>query len=46
MPRDRVEELVRRVPRARLVTVEAGHLVHATRPDEFVEVVLGFLSPA
>lgn len=45
MPRDRVEELVRRVPRARMVTVEAGHLVHATRPAEFTEAVLAFLQP-
>ncbi|MCB0895034.1 MAG: alpha/beta fold hydrolase [Nocardioides sp.] len=46
MPRDRVEELVRRVPRARMVTVEAGHLVHATRPEEFVGHLLDFLGAA
>ena len=43
MPRDRVEELVRRVPRARMVAIEAGHLVHATEPDDFTDAVLGFL---
>lgn len=46
MSRDRVEELVRRVPRAEMATVAAGHLVHATRPAEFTEVVLGFLDRA
>lgn len=43
--RDRVDKLVRRVPSASMTTVDAGHLVHATRPDEFLEVVLPFLQP-
>jgi 3-oxoadipate enol-lactonase len=45
VPRERVEELVRRIPRARMVTIDAGHLVHATRPAEFTAAVLGFLQP-
>ncbi len=44
MPRARIEELVRRVPTAELATVEAGHLVHATKPEEFTAVVLEFLA--
>jgi 3-oxoadipate enol-lactonase len=43
MPRDRVEEIVRRVPRARMVTIEAGHLVHAAEPEQFTTMVLAFL---
>jgi 3-oxoadipate enol-lactonase len=35
--------LADRFPDARLVTIEAGHLVHAARPVEFVDVVTGFL---
>ena len=45
MPRDRIEELVRRVPSASMATIEAGHLVHATEPEEFTKVVLDFLQP-
>jgi 3-oxoadipate enol-lactonase len=43
MPRERVEEIVRRIPRARMVTIEAGHLVHAAEPEQFTTVVLDFL---
>jgi pimeloyl-ACP methyl ester carboxylesterase len=35
------------IPDGRLVTIErAGHAVHATRPREFAEALLGFLTPA
>jgi pimeloyl-ACP methyl ester carboxylesterase len=32
-----------RVPDGRLVTIETGHLVHATRPAEFLAEVKAFL---
>jgi pimeloyl-ACP methyl ester carboxylesterase len=32
-----------RIPRCRLVTVEAGHLVHQQRPEEFAAAVGDFL---
>ncbi|MEV6978561.1 alpha/beta fold hydrolase [Kitasatospora sp. NPDC093806] len=41
-----VAELARLVADGRLVTVEAGHLVHATRPAEFIAAVKPFLDPA
>lgn len=40
---DRLAELVRRIPDARMVTIPVGHLVHAAAPDEFTEAVAGFL---
>jgi len=43
MPRERVEEIVRRIPRARMATIDAGHLVHAIEPAQFVAVVRDFL---
>ncbi|MFJ8622566.1 alpha/beta fold hydrolase [Kitasatospora sp. NPDC093550] len=44
VPQERIAELARRIPDCRLVTVEAGHLVHRARPEEFVAVVAPFLS--
>ncbi|MET8542997.1 alpha/beta fold hydrolase [Kitasatospora sp. NPDC004799] len=44
VPQERIAELARLVPDCRLVTVEAGHLVHAARPAEFVAVVAPFLA--
>ena len=43
VPQEHVGELVRTVPDGRLVTVDAGHLVHATKPEEFVVHLLAFL---
>ena len=37
-------EVSRRIPDARLTTIEAGHHIHRTRPDEFASVVIGFLA--
>jgi 3-oxoadipate enol-lactonase len=31
------------IPGARLVTIPAGHLVHAARPARFISAVTGFL---
>jgi pimeloyl-ACP methyl ester carboxylesterase len=43
VPQHHVAELVERLTDGRLVTIDAGHLVHANRPDEFVEQLLAFL---
>ncbi|MFJ7244924.1 alpha/beta fold hydrolase [Kitasatospora sp. NPDC098652] len=45
IPQERVAELARLVPDCRLVTIEAGHLVHRTRPAEYVAAVAPFLAP-
>ncbi|MFF5184581.1 alpha/beta fold hydrolase [Streptomyces sp. NPDC000345] len=44
LPPDRVAALAERIPGGRLVSVDAGHLVHASRPEEFLAVVEPFLS--
>ncbi|MFE6054040.1 alpha/beta fold hydrolase [Kitasatospora sp. NPDC056446] len=44
IPQERVAELARLIPDCRLTTVEAGHLVHGARPEEFIAVVAPFLS--
>ncbi|MDH2424614.1 alpha/beta fold hydrolase [Sphaerisporangium sp. TRM90804] len=43
IPQERVAELARRIPDGRLVTIPAGHLVHAAEPEAFAEAVLPFL---
>jgi len=43
VPQDSLDELVRTVRAGRLVTVDAGHLVHDARPDEFTDHLLTFL---
>ena len=43
VPQDHIAELVRTVRDGREVNVDAGHLVHATRPDEFADHLLRFL---
>ncbi|MCS0603790.1 alpha/beta hydrolase [Streptomyces sp. LP11] len=43
IPQEQVAQLARLIPDARLVTVDAGHLVHRTRPEEFLAAVTGFL---
>ena len=44
IPQDSLVEVARRIPLARLRTIEgAGHLVHATRPAEFAALVRPFL---
>ncbi|MEU9041688.1 MULTISPECIES: alpha/beta fold hydrolase [unclassified Kitasatospora] len=44
VPQERIAELARLIPDCRLVTIEAGHLVHGARPEEFVAAVAPFLS--
>ncbi|KUJ65515.1 alpha/beta hydrolase [Streptomyces albus subsp. albus] len=43
-PQELLADLAERLPDARLVTIDAGHLVHATRPAEFLAEVRAFLS--
>jgi pimeloyl-ACP methyl ester carboxylesterase len=43
VPQEHIGELVRTLPDGRMVTVDSGHLVHATRPDEFTRHLLDFL---
>jgi pimeloyl-ACP methyl ester carboxylesterase len=45
IPQDRVAELARRIPGARLETIPAGHLVHAAEPAAFTDLALAFLRP-
>ncbi len=44
LPQDEIAELAARIPRARLVTIPAGHLVHTTEPARFLAVVDEFLA--
>jgi 3-oxoadipate enol-lactonase len=46
IPQERVAELARRIPRARIETIPAGHLIHRTEPAAFTEAALRFLHPA
>lgn len=46
VPQDRIAEMAHRIPDCRVVTIPAGHLVHAAMPAEFTETVLRFLRPA
>lgn len=43
LPADRVAEVVRRIPRCDLVSIDAGHHVHRRRPREFADAVLAWL---
>ena len=46
VPQDWVAELARRIPGARMETIEAGHLIHVTEPEAFTRAALAFLGPA
>lgn len=39
---DQLAWMAERIPDARLVTIAVGHLIHATRPDEFLAAVREF----
>jgi pimeloyl-ACP methyl ester carboxylesterase len=43
IPQKVLEELVDRMPDATMVTIAAGHNIHATKPDEFATAVRDFL---
>lgn len=44
LPHRTMYEFAARLPRGRLVTIPAGHRVHETEPDRFLEAVEGFLT--
>lgn len=41
---EEIGDLVQLLPRGQLITVDAAHLVHATKPDEFIKHALRFLN--
>ena len=43
VPQEHVADLARTLVDGRLVTIDAGHLVHATRPQDFLRVLQTFL---
>ena len=43
VPQEDLAELVQLLADGRLVTIDAGHLVHAMKPDDFIHHVLVFL---
>lgn len=43
IPQDKLAEAAAAIPSCDLVTIPAGHLVHAVMPGRFCEVVLGWL---
>lgn len=43
MPQEQVADLTRAARSGRLTTIDAGHLVHATEPDAFLEAAMAFL---
>lgn len=43
IPQARLAEAAALIPVCDLVTIEAGHNVHRSRPAEFTDVVLGWL---
>ncbi|MEV5439325.1 alpha/beta fold hydrolase [Streptomyces sp. NPDC052682] len=45
IPQEQIAALAALLPDARHLTIDAGHLVHATRPEEFLTAVDQFLTP-
>ena len=43
LPQEHVAELVALVQRGRHVTIDAGHSIHASKPEEFLAAVRAFL---
>ena len=43
VPQNGIRALVETLPDGRAVTIDAGHLVHATEPDAFLRHVAAFL---
>ena len=46
VPQDWVAELARRIPGARIETIEAGHMIHVTEAEAFTRAALTFLGRA
>jgi pimeloyl-ACP methyl ester carboxylesterase len=44
LPQDQIAALARRIPEATLVIIDAGHNVHASRPEAFLAELLPFLA--
>ncbi|MEV0408395.1 alpha/beta hydrolase [Actinoallomurus sp. NPDC050550] len=44
LPQDQMARLAETIPDHRLVTIDAGHLVHEERPEEFAAALAAFLS--
>jgi 3-oxoadipate enol-lactonase len=44
VPAERLRAVAERIPVCELVEIPAGHYVHRERPDEFLEVVVGWLA--
>jgi len=44
IPQQQITTLTELLPDSRLLTIDAGHLVHETRPEEFLRAVEGFLA--
>ncbi|ALC25258.1 alpha/beta hydrolase [Streptomyces pristinaespiralis] len=42
VPQDRLAELAGRIPGGRFVTIDAGHLVHESRPEDFLKALKEF----
>lgn len=43
IPQDGIAAMAKRIPDSRLVTIPAGHCVHAARPTDFAATLSGFL---
>ncbi len=43
IPQERIGDLARLLPNGQMVTIDAGHLVHATEPDAFIHQLVTFL---
>lgn len=46
IPQEQIAALADTLPDARRLTIDAGHLVHEVRPEEFLAAVEEFLSSA
>jgi pimeloyl-ACP methyl ester carboxylesterase len=46
LPQDRIALLAELIPDGRLTTIDAGHLIHADRPEAFLAEVTAFLRTA
>jgi 3-oxoadipate enol-lactonase len=44
LPQNEMTRMARTIPDCRLITIEAGHLVHDREPEEFIERVGAFLA--
>ncbi|QKV91364.1 alpha/beta hydrolase [Streptomyces sp. NA02950] len=45
IPQELLADMARRIPDCRLITIDAGHLVHQQCPEEFLAAVGAFLEP-